>query len=617
MLSLFEVRAKLPRAAPMRRPLFRLFIPCLLLVAATAFAAPLEQPFSWQARVEPATVAPGGGGALLFSLTAEPDHFAYGDMTGVALTDAGPVVAGEVVPPKGEWKDDPFGDERREIFTGTVTYRIPFTVPADVKPGTYTLTAQVRHQGCSETVCFFPEQQTLAVPLQVGTGEAAGTPAPAAGSSVGGGGLGFAATLERGYLVAFAIVFAAGVATSLTPCVYPLIPITVGIFGASAATSRARAFGLSLVYVLGMAAMYSALGLAAAATGQVFGQAVSSPVFIAVIAVVFGAFGLSMLGVFEIRIPTRWQTALTAGGKAGPAGAFVMGLVAGVVAAPCTGPVLGAVLAYVATTGSLVLGFTLLFVFALGMGLLFVALGTFAGLAARMPRSGPWMDTVKAVLGVLMLAMVLYFLRLLAPPLEALLGRTPDVFLVAVALLAVGWRLGAYRGSFQGLAAARVPAKLLAVALSVVGAYMIVGSLMLPPVPAEARLAWRTDLEAARADAKAAGKPVMIDFVADWCVECKLLAAETFADPAVAPRLDDFVLVQVDLTHDTPRTKELRDRYGIPGLPYVVFVGRDGKVRPELTLTGFEPPAKFLARLERVSASGSDMSPSAGGSPGA
>lgn len=221
---------------------------------------------------------------------------------------------------------------------------------------------------------------------------------------------------EQGLLAALLLVFIAGFLSSLTPCVYPLIPITIGIFGAADAGSRFKGFTLSLAYVLGIAITYSLLGVAAAVFGTVFGGAMQHPALKIGLGVLFVALGLSSLGAFSLRLPGDLQTKLSAVGGAGYVGAFLMGLVAGVIAAPCVGPIVAGVLVYVAQQQDILLGWSMLFVFALGLGVIFLVLGTFSSMIQRLPRSGSWMDAVKAVFGVVFFAMALYYLRYLVTP---------------------------------------------------------------------------------------------------------------------------------------------------------------------------------------------------------
>src|SRR6202171_528704 len=258
------------------------------------------------------------------------------------------------------------------------------------------------------------------------------------------GRLGLAAGVSAGTFVA---LFVGGVLTSLTPCVYPLIPITVGIFGGRQAEHRSRSVGLSATYVGGIAAMYSVLGLFAALSGKAFGTVLSSPAIVVLLALFLVALAASMFGAFEIALPSALQQKLSGVKGTGFAGAFGMGLVAGIIAAPCTGPVLAGVLAYVATQRNALLGFWMLFTYAIGMGLLFFVLGA---TSLRLPRSGAWMETVKSVLGVALLAaavsLVLPFIPRAGPlPLSA---RAVGV---ATGVLAfVGVALGALSLSFHG-----------------------------------------------------------------------------------------------------------------------------------------------------------------------
>src|SRR5947207_2742474 len=219
------------------------------------------------------------------------------------------------------------------------------------------------------------------------------------------GKLGLAGGVSAG---TFAVLFLGGVLTSLTPCVYPLIPITVSVFGARQANHKARSVGLSATYVAGIAAMFSALGVAAALSGKAFGSVLSSPWVIALLAVFLLALAASMFGAFDIALPASVQEKLQSVKGVGFAGAFGMGLVSGIIAAPCTGPVLAGVLTYVATQRSAVLGFWMLFTYAIGMGVLFFILGA---TTVRLPKSGAWMETVKSVLGVALVAAAVTLVR--------------------------------------------------------------------------------------------------------------------------------------------------------------------------------------------------------------
>ena len=227
---------------------------------------------------------------------------------------------------------------------------------------------------------------------------------------------------ERGLLVLFLLVFGAGLLASLSPCVYPLIPITIGVLGAREATTRRQGFTLSLSYVGGIVVTYSALGIFAAIVGSVFGGFFQNIWVQVSIAAVFFLLALGCLGVYDFRMPGWLQKRAGMAGGKGHVGAFIMGLAAGVIAAPCIGPVVAGILVYVADQGDLLLGWSLLTAFAMGLGVLFLVLGTFSSLIHRLPRAGGWMEGVKALFGAIFLGLALYYLRLAVP----LLGDLAD-----------------------------------------------------------------------------------------------------------------------------------------------------------------------------------------------
>lgn len=212
--------------------------------------------------------------------------------------------------------------------------------------------------------------------------------------------------------LAYLVSFLGGVLTSFTPCVYPIIPILVGVIGAKSGKSRMQGFNLSLAFVLGMALVYSLLGVVAALTGQIFGQLTTHPLGYLVVGNICLVFALSMLGLFEIRLPGHWGQARTSQAKRGLGGVFFMGASSGLVAAPCTVPVLGALLTFVAQSRNVIFGFSLLFVFALGLGFLLVGVGTFTGFLTSLPKSGPWLVRVKQAFGVLLILVAEFFLIL-------------------------------------------------------------------------------------------------------------------------------------------------------------------------------------------------------------
>jgi thiol:disulfide interchange protein DsbD len=420
-----------------------------------------------------------------------------------------------------------------------------------------------------------------------------------------------AGALGAGRLGAGAVlVFLGGLLTALTPCVYPLIPITVGVFGARPGVSRGKAVLLTSSYVVGMGVVFAILGVVAARTGAAFGQLLGHPAVAIGLAVFLLVLAASMFGAFEIALPQGLALKLNSVGGAGLAGAFLMGSVAGFLAAPCTGPVLTGLLTFVATTRNTALGGGLLFVYALGIGVPFFLIGVFA---VRLPKSGAWMDWVKSALGILLVALAATYIRDAFPVLRTAAtsaarawGASNGVWLAA-GLAAAGVLLGAIHRSF-GAGPREAVLKGLGVAL-VAGAVLLRLSALNVGVESTG-LVWNLryagegtkpePVEAALARARAEHKPVMIDFFAEWCAACKELDRETYVGPSVVAEAERFVRIKVDGTNSTDPVDALYQRFGVNGLPTVAFVSSDGKVLDDPRVTGFLGPEKFTETLRQV-----------------
>ena len=414
------------------------------------------------------------------------------------------------------------------------------------------------------------------------------------------GSLDASGSLQSGHLWAAAgLVFLGGLLTALTPCVYPLIPITVAVFGGQGAQrpSRGRSAVLTSSYVLGMAATFVALGMFAARAGKAFGTVLSSPWVVVGLALFFVAMAASMFGAFELALPSGIAQRLNRVGGAGLGGAFSMGLVAGLVAAPCTGPVLAGILAFVGQRQSIVLGAALLFLYALGIGVPFFIIGVFS---FSLGRSGPWMDAVKSLFGIALLALAVGYLRDAFPVLAALpLFSDPRVIYSAAAAVATGLLLGAVHRSFHGSARERL-FKASGVLLVVIGIAARFGVESTALADSGRSLAWVRDVKAGLALAKSQHKPAFIDFYADWCGACKELDAKTYPDPGVREASQRFVAIKADGTRSSDALDALYDRFGVEGLPTVIFVNSEGKVLPDPKVVGFVSPREFLADLARV-----------------
>lgn len=397
--------------------------------------------------------------------------------------------------------------------------------------------------------------------------------------------------LARGPLYAALTAFLGGLLVCLTPCVYPMVAITVSVFGARRDSSRRQAMGLSTAFVLGIAAMFTPLGLIAGLTGSLFGSALSNPWVTTFIALVFLGLAASMFGAFEFMLPSGVSNRLARVGGAGYGGAFLIGLVSGLVAAPCTGPVLTGILLWIGKTRSAALGSLVLFAFSIGLGIPFWLVGTFA---VKLPRAGRWMLWTKSFFGIVLSVLALYFLQNALRPLASFAhwgGARP---VLAGALLVGGVLLGAIHLSFDAERILRWR-KAAGVMSAICGSLLLVAWMEAPP----AQLHWERSEATATQRAASEAKPVLLDFTAEWCGACKELARHTFSDPTVLQETARFVAVQVDATSDDdPAVDQIKDKYGVVGLPTVILLGANGQERARIT--EFVPPEQFLSTLRSV-----------------
>lgn len=525
--------------------------------------------------------------------------------TEVALPANTHLKFGEVIYPKGEELEiDSIG--KAPVYHNQAVIGVQVTVSETAQIQNTNLPFKLTYQACSDEQCLLPKTVNVDIPIEIIGNDQPVQPindaifaslqvdissgAPSATSETGK----FLQALSKGYFWAFLFVFFGGILTSLTPCVYPLIPITVSIFGASKSTSRTRSFFLSVTYVIGIAVMYSILGIAVASTGAVFGQVMANPIVVGFVSVVLIALGLSLLGVFELRLPYAVQNRLNTIGGTGFGGAFAMGTVAGIIAAPCTGPALGAVLSYVATTGSTFLGFWLMLTYALGMGLLFIVIGTFSGAISSLPGSGGWMYVLENIFAVIIIAMALCFLKEVIEPLRVPLENSTRIFVIGGVLLFLGVLLGKFTQRFRDLPRPVQFRKSFGVLAAVFGLYIIIGGF----TTVESHLDWLHDetqgLELARKQAK----PAIIDFYATWCGACVEFDKYTFSQPEVGSRLSDFVKIKLDFSRSSEQVEQLKKKYGIVGLPVVLFLDSAGK--PLKRLEKFVGPKEFLDILDDI-----------------
>ncbi len=498
---------------------------------------------------------------------------------------------------------EPFHDER--AYRGRTLVIVPAMATDLAQPGTYTWPVEVGFQLCQEfgeEVCFLPHVDTVMVTATI---VPRGTAVQSANAEI------FAppppvevkltleqrlmAALEKGSWLAFLLVFVGGILTSFTPCVYPVIPITIGYIGGASKGKPLRGLALSAIFALGIAIVYSSLGLFAAATGSLFGSISGSPILNIIVAVVFGLMGFSMLGAFDIALPSALQSGLQ-GGKTrrGFFGPLLLGMASGLVMAPCVGPVVVALLAWVAKTGDLFYGWALLFTFSFGLGLLFLVIGTFAGAIQALPRAGAWMELVKKSFGWILLGGALYMLRLTLP--LSLYYGAWSVLLVMFAVMS-----GAFDATTHETGSGKRVWKGITLIVFLLGAFMLwkaIGPAGPTAISEKAEMEWLVnDEETALATAQSSGQPMIIDVYADWCVACVELDEKTWVVPQVISRLDNFVRLKLDFTKETPWVKEMKAKYQITGMPTVILFDPSGQ---EMTrFTGFKSSTDFLKLLDQ------------------
>lgn len=497
-------------------------------------------------------------------------------------------------PPHVERAFEFAGGELLAVYDGVTP--IPFKA-VRLSSDETTVRAVLFYQACNDKVCLPPREASIETTLGKGTSGST-VDALAGGESLPSGdfqplseapengsifGSDIQRTFEsRGMLLTLLAVFVLGLALNLTPCVYPLIPITIGYFS-SQQGGRASRVLLSILYVIGIAITYSALGVTSALSGRLFGAWLQSSAVLIFFALLMIVLAASMFGLYEIRVP-QFITARS-GGKGGYAGALTMGLLAGIVAAPCVGPFVISLIALVSHSGSVPLGFTLFFVLALGLGVPFLVLGIFSSAANVMPRSGPWLMQIKKAFGFILIAMAFYFLR-------PVIGDELYRWGIALSLLTGAGFLLFSGGTTRAGNAIRI----------VSGIVLLSGGIVFAIPPQRGpQVDWITYDEAKLEEARAEGRPVIIDFYADWCLPCKELDALTFTDEDVIAESERFVRLKADLTRPgADKTIALTEKYQILGVPTIVFIESSGEESGDVRLVGFEKPEPFLNRMKQI-----------------
>jgi thiol:disulfide interchange protein DsbD len=515
--------------------------------------------------------------------------------------------------PPGKLKKDEFFGEV-ETYRGNLTILLPLDL-ADAKVSAVTLTAI--SQGCADVgVCYVPHEQKARLQLAAAGGAATGalpepfrTPErarPGADDTL------IAGLFSGGFWATIATFFGFGLLLSFTPCVLPMVPILAGVIvGGGRHVTKMRGFLLAAFYVLGMALTYAAAGVAAGLSGAMLAAALQNPWVLGAFAALFVALALAMLGVYELQLPVALQSSLANasnrmhGGHA--SGVFGMGVLSALIVGPCVAAPLAGALLYISQSRDVVLGGSALFAMALGMGAPLLLVGASAG--ALVPRAGPWMETVKRFFGVLLLGVAIYIVSPLLPT-TVHMGAWAVLLIVTAVFLRAIDPLPPNTHAFDRFS------KGVGVIALVLGIAFAIGALsggrdFLQPLSglrgsAASQQAGETPFQRVASLAElesriaAAGKPVLLDFYADWCVSCKEMERFTFTDERVRRLFGSFLLLQVDVTANTPEHVALLKRFRLFGPPGIVFFDAGGREIEGLRVIGFQPADRFAAVLDEV-----------------
>jgi thiol:disulfide interchange protein DsbD len=501
----------------------------------------------------------------------------------------------KVVYPKPHDLKLAFSESPLSVWEGTVYKGALVEVDSNLSPGTYPLVVDLEYQACNDISCQAPTSVTDTLNIVVADKT---TPVNSINEKI------FeeidisltqtaAATEEdsdpisnalesNGLLIGLFFVFLGGLALNLTPCVYPLIPITVGYFGGQSEGSTTKLFFMGILFILGLSVTYSAIGVITSLTGAVFGALLQNPIVILAVVAILLILSLSMFGVYEFKLPDKLVNK-AGGAKAGMFGAFFMGLTMGIVAAPCIGPFVLGLVTYVATKQDPYFGFLLFFVLAVGLGTPYLFLAVFSGKIKKLPRAGEWMDAVKHIFGFILVGMALYFLLPLLP--DSIRGYVLPVFMIGTSI---------YLLFFEKLANSVKGFRIFKIVFSILIFAVAVYAL----IPSETNsVEWKPFTQDALAEIS--GKGVIIDFYADWCIPCKELDAATFSDPKVIELSKEFETYKANMTKSlSPEVEALREQYNIIGVPTVLILNSKGEEKERIT--GFVNAEEFYKIISEI-----------------
>jgi thioredoxin:protein disulfide reductase len=510
---------------------------------------------------------------------------------------------GAVEHPPGKDETFAFADDRPlNVYDGTVRFAVPMVPPPSFDGADVSFHAKLRYQACDDERCLRPTEVSRDFVVRTDGGRerttTGTTPASEAATTEEEDDLeAHIAPVEKwlrdfGLITTLLLIAGMGVGLNLTPCVYPLISVTLAFFGGQSDGSRRLL--LAVVYALGIAVTFSILGVSAALSGGIFGSALQRPETLVFVAGVMVVLALSAFGLYSLQPPV-WLLQKVGGSGAGAAGAFGMGLTMGVVAAPCIGPIVVGLLVTVAQRGDPFFGWLLFFTLALGLGAPYVVLALAAGSLKRLPRSGEWQTWVERLFGCVLLGLAIYYVSPLLPE------RVAEVAMPAWLVVA-----GLYLGFIDPSGRRLRPFVALRAAAGVAAVALGVWQLVPGNVPSHA-IAWQPFSPATLDRAKTEGKPAVVDFRADWCLPCVEMERTTYVEPLVVERAGRVAMLQADVTELSPEHEELLGRYEVLGVPTTLFIDATGReVRRAVGYIDAEDFVRFLDELATPARASSD-----------